>query len=273
MSVAPLIAVAAPPANGSSNSSPADVAVAASLPSAVVESVGQQLASLGLAVQPLWLRDALAIEMREGALPQLQAYMRTSGAGGSGGGASSVAPSASLLTSCRDCVWSRALLSSLLRMGARRLPILRTLNTPTLAGTHVLQLLECVDVAHSANQLAEKAQWEDRVWKLLLTDGQQLCAAFERRRCQSLSHAAMKPGVKVRKQEEQMRCKPLLPTSAPVALTRLWLCLPSLPLRLPLSACSWSSATCPCATVCSCWSQAMWRCLEAAVRPTTMRRA
>lgn len=205
MSVTPLMAVAAPPANGSSNSSPADVAIAASLPSAVVESVGQQLASLGLAVQPLWLRDALAIEMREGTLPQLQAYIRSaSAAGGSGGGASSVAPSASLLTACRDCVWSRALLSSLLRMGARRLPPLRTLHTPTLAGTHVLQLLECVDVAHSANQLAEKAQWEDRVWKLLLTDGQQLCAAFERRRCQSLSHAAMKPGVKVSKQEEKM---------------------------------------------------------------------
>ena len=171
------------------------------LPSRVTSALHASLLSLGVSVHPAWVGPALQAEMATGELSALKSFVD-----GDNDAAAPMPPS--LLAAARDALLARVLFSSLEQIGTRRLPIVAAGVAPEprsmLRGLHVLQLVECVDVAHSLTELQEQPHRSDRSWKMQLTDGTGCVAAFERKRCSNLTPQVMQPGVKVRTRTEQL---------------------------------------------------------------------
>lgn len=163
------------------------------LPARVLQELHAALLTLGVSVQPAWIGAALKAEMEGGELAALKTFLE------SNNDASLPAP---LLATCRESLLARVLFSSLEHIGARRLPVSASPEQHSmLRGLHVLQLVECVDVAHSLAELQEQPHRADRSWKMQLTDGTACVAAFERKKCSNLTPQVMQPGVKVREQK------------------------------------------------------------------------
>jgi hypothetical protein len=103
-----------------------------------------------------------------------------------------------VLVALVDACWERFLLCSLIDVGELRLPIdVHLMHRTTINGNHVVQLVTCEDVAHSHAELAERPVREDRMWKMILTDGEVYYTAVEKNKCADMTHAAMQPGIKV----------------------------------------------------------------------------
>jgi hypothetical protein len=174
------------------------------LSAAVQRALSEQM---GASVQARWCAASLQAELDEGTLGQLRAHLvrqqEADSSNNNNDSNQSVPPA--LLTACRDACWVRLLHSSFLHpcLGGRRLPAnITSQNRTTLAGLHVLQLVECVDVAHSNAELADRSSSNSnasggRLWKMVLTDGDGSYFAMERHTCAELTQQAMKPGVKV----------------------------------------------------------------------------
>lgn len=163
------------------------------LPSRILDELHASLSVLGVSVQTAWICAALQADMAGGELGALKSIVE------SAAGNADAALSAPILAAARESLLARVLFSSLEHIGARRLPACSAEPHSLLRGLHVLQLVECVDVAHSLTELQDQPARSDRSWKMQLTDGTACVAAFERKRCSVLTPQVMQPGVKVRR--------------------------------------------------------------------------
>jgi hypothetical protein len=210
--LSPTMQLSSPPSLSAAEGSRAEPSsMTPSIPPSLASDVQRALSEqMGAAVQARWCAASLQAELDEGTLDQLRTHLArqqeadsSSNNNNNNDNNQSVPPA--LLTACRDACWARLLHSSFLHpcMGARRLPAnIASQNRTTLAGLHVLQLVECVDVAHSNAELADRSSNNSnasggRLWKMVLTDGDGSYFAMERHTCAELTQQAMKPGVKV----------------------------------------------------------------------------
>lgn len=95
----------------------------------------------------------------------------------------------------------------------RRLPAgCQRWHKQAVSGKHLVQVESFEDIAHSNAELAEKPIRDDRMWKLILTDGVDIYIAIERQRCHQLSYDAMRKGVKVRCRRlyRNVSCRPFV---------------------------------------------------------------
>jgi hypothetical protein len=178
-------------------SPPPAVAALPPLPAALqrtlIPAVQAALHQWGTNMHTQWVTAAVAHVHATMRLPALSAYV-------AGASHSDAVPAISLTTAVRAAVWPLVIDADLLARdtGMRRLPAdLESLHRQVLDGVHLLQLYEARDIAHSASELAETPRRGDRVWKMLLTDGEDMYAAFEKTKCANLTHERMRQGVKV----------------------------------------------------------------------------
>lgn len=158
----------------------------------LVPPIQAALHQWGASMHTAWVAVALAHVHASGRLPALSAFLV----------GSSSPPSGGLIQSSRDSLWPLVIDADLLApdTGVRRLPAeLDDMHRQTLDGVHLVQLHEWADVAHSQSELADTPNRLDRVWKLTLTDGEDMYTALEKTKCASLTHERMQPGVKVRR--------------------------------------------------------------------------